>query len=109
MRISDWSSAVCSSDLEAQLIDIRVELLADLGVCAVLHDAAVGREIDLLSHGSPPLPLSPCRQPPPLSARAEPPETSRLPGEPAGSRKGSHHRAGQAPAHGVQTKQLEIT
>src|SRR3546814_21049671 len=84
MRISDWSSDVCSSDLpaEAQLIDIRVELLADLGVCAVLHDAAVGREIDLLSHGSPPLPLSPCRQPPPLSARAEPPETSRLPGEP---------------------------
>src|SRR3546814_14615146 len=68
---------------EAQLIDIRVELLADLGVCAVLHDAAVGPETDLLSHGSPPLPLSPSRPPPPLLPTPTPREPSGLPAEPA--------------------------
>src|SRR3546814_1649922 len=46
MRISDWSSDVCSSDLQLQLVDRTLEIFELAGI----GDADARRELDLLRH-----------------------------------------------------------
>src|SRR3546814_10382254 len=47
MRISDWSSDVCSSDLQSDNKDARILGMADVSVNAVSHHLAFGA-IDLI-------------------------------------------------------------
>src|SRR3546814_1251391 len=53
MRISDWSSDVCSSDLKRSLAAVRIDLLHDLSsvMCRDRHDLGLAVALDQSKHG----------------------------------------------------------